>query len=423
VATQLEKDLSNVVAVLGEALDIVDAPVHDPTEPSWSARRGWTSFLRQLDDAALDQCERVGLAARAADLPGAPESLVRLAARVRLSTQLPTLDAPAIHLPKVVTRGVSARKREQLAALLGAVAPMATAAARIVDIGAGSGHFTRLSALTFERSALGVDRNERLAAAARERTTRSEFSNAGNVEFVVADATSDELALSPTDLAVGLHACGALGDRVVVAAGRVRCDVALVSCCLQKIGSDQRSSLSTVAASLRLRRDTLGLANLTAQPTGIETSIEDTLLARETRYALRCLLLARGISVEPGAEMRGINRRRAHRGLSELAREALVLRGLAPASASELAWHGAVASQQFRVMRRWSLPRHMLASLVEVAVVLDRAVALEEAGLFARVGRFVNRAATPRNLAVFASAAPERLPAMARLEAATAEGG
>jgi hypothetical protein len=52
----------------------------------------------------------------------------------------------------------------------------------------------------------------------------------------------------------------------------------------------------------------------------------------------------------------------------------------------------------------------MLARLVEVAVALDRAAALEEGGQYVQVATLFERAITPRNIAIFACRAPERLP-------------
>jgi hypothetical protein len=47
---------------------------------------------------------------------------------------------------------------------------------------------------------------------------------------------------------------------------------------------------------------------------------------------------------------------------------------------------------------------------VELAVVLDRAAALEESGQHVIVGTLFDQSVTPRNVALFASRARERLP-------------
>ncbi|HYQ17217.1 MAG TPA: methyltransferase, partial [Polyangiaceae bacterium] len=119
----------------------------------------------------------------------------------------------------------------------------------------------------------------------------------------------------------------------------------------------------------------------------------------------------RGVELEPGAEMSGINRRRANAGLADVAARALELRGLQPATDGELRRHLAVAAEHYALIRRLSLPRSMLARLVEVLVSLDRAAHLEQRGLEVRVGRLFERAISPRNIGIFASRSGLRLPA------------
>ena len=385
--------------------DILDGRVDDVDPPAWCADRGWVDFLLALDDEELGRCEAEGLLERAPELTGAPASLVALAAGVRASTQLPRLDGDHRAAPPSALRSVSERKREQLAALLGAVGSMAARAARIVDVGAGEGHFTRLAAELFDREALGIERDEvRVASAtARAESRANEIAGAGSVaRFVAFDACREPLGFARDDLAVGLHACGEVGDRLITAAAEARCEVALVSCCLQKITGPARAPLSRAAVGLTLRKDTLGLTNLTAQPRGVEATIDATMEARQVRFALLRLLRARGVPLRPGEELRGINRRRAHRGLRDVAERALAQRGLPSPTDAEIAHHAEESRRLYGVIRRLSLPRSMLARLVEIAVVLDRAAALAETGARITVATFVERAVTPRNIVILA---------------------
>ncbi|HEY3665806.1 MAG TPA: methyltransferase [Polyangiaceae bacterium] len=400
--------LERVLSTLLPALDIVEQRVDDALAPSWCVTRGWTEYLLSLAEPDLVRCEAEGLAVVAESLPGLPASLGELASRVRQATELPALDAPSVTQNQDF-RGVSQRKQQQLSALLGALTTLVVPARRIVDVGAGSGHFTRLSARHFSREALGLERNaERVErASSRERKAQSAPSLA---QFAVVDALRDGLELRSDDLAIGLHACGELGDTLVRAVADSGADLALVSCCLQKISTPERLALSKAARGFALHKDTLGLSNLTSQAFGVETSIERTMQAREARFGLRQLLRGRGLDVAPGAEMQGINRRQAHAGLAELASRALAQRGLEAASEAELSDRGREAALHFHTVRRLSLPRNMLARLVELSVVLDRAAHLLEHGYSVRVATLFERAVTPRNISLFASRDAARLP-------------
>ena len=78
-----------------------------------------------------------------------------------------------------------------------------------------------------------------IPSASRALNKRARASRRNARTFVTVDAR-DALQFAEHDLAIGLHACGELGDRLVEAAARAGCDLALVSCCLQKISTPTR---------------------------------------------------------------------------------------------------------------------------------------------------------------------------------------
>jgi len=411
MAFSITHALSRAQATLLPVLDIVDQRVHDAHVPGWCARRGWSDFLLGLSDVELGRCEAQGLAVALPTLSAVPETLTELARQLVEVGALPALDEPALQPTSEDFRGVASRKQKQLAALLGALTKLVAPARRIVDVGAGSGHFARLSAQHFGRETLGLERNpERVARATnRALADRSEHQLA-IAEFAVIDVGSQALLLQSGDLAIGLHACGELGDTLVRAVEGSNADLALVSCCLQKISTPERSPLSRAARGFSLKKDTLGLSNLTSQAVGVESSIEETIRARQTRYALRLLLRARGLELTPGAEMQGVNRRQAHAGLAAIAQRSLTLHALPPASDAEIRAFELEAREQFNAIRRLSLPRDMLARAIELSVILDRAARLEESGYAVRVATIFARAVTPRNISLFASKDGARLP-------------
>lgn len=412
VAASLDRALEALLPFL----DVVEERAESAEPPAWCERRGWTAFLLGLSDEQLARAESEGIAtALDHTSEGAPEDLIAMVQLAGEATRLPTLDARSAALSTAALRQVSERKGEQLGALLGALESLAAPAARIVDVGAGKGHLTRLAAELFGREALGIERDRDRVEAARARVAESP----SRAHFLATDACTGELSFESSDLALGLHACGEVGDALVVAAASAGCALALVSCCPQKIAADHRVALSRRAGALVLSRPSLGLANLTAQPVGVETTLARSLEARQARYGLYALLRARGVELALGEELRGINRRRAHGGLSSLAERVLALRGLAPATAAEISHYKAVASRDYAMMRRLSLPRSALARLVEVTIVLDRAALLIEQGLCAEVATLFEPGVSPRNVGLFASPRAEDLP---RLGASPANG-
>jgi SAM-dependent methyltransferase len=392
-------------------LDVVDRPVDEPVAPAWCVERGWDTFLLSLADRELEAAEANGLAMVLTSRTDAPTTLRRLVRDVENATRVASLCAPALEVPAAAWRGVALRKRGQIAAFLPALEPLARRAERVVDVGAGKGHLSRLAAELFDRDTVAWERDPAHTRAGELRANeRARELGELSLRFVVADALLSEPVLCASDLAVGLHACGELGDRLVACVARVGCDLALVSCCLQKLRATIRVPLSRAAHGLELPKRALGLTNLTLGSDGVEATLAENLRAREARLALRQLLQGRGLSVAPGEEMRGINRRTAHRGLLELASRACERRMLPPPTPDELNLSAHAASLGYARIRRLSLPRNLLAGLVELAVVLDRARLLEERGLAVCVARLCERDLTPRNLALFASADSGRLP-------------
>jgi len=405
------EELARVLEVLEPVLDIVDTPVDTPAPPAWCSQRGWSEFLLGLGDEELSASERGGFAAQLADSADAPPDLRELAAGVSRCTRLPSLGTSALVVPEVALRGVAARKRGQLAVLLGALPTLAAHAERIVDVGGGRGHFACLAAELFQRRVLILDRDASLLMSGIDRSAALAGQTTGpGVEFVEVDIGQQPLELQTHDLAVGLHACGELGDRLIAAAGAAGCDVALVSCCFQKTASSTRPALSRAARGLEIRRGALGLANLAARDDGVEASLADNLRAREARLALRYLLRGRGLEVGAGEEMRGVNRRRAQSGLGDLAAHVCALRRLPSPTPAELRSCADEAQRASAVMRRLTLPRHLLSRLVEIAIVRDRAAALEERGRAVAVAQLFEEQLTPRNTVLFASEDPARLP-------------
>jgi hypothetical protein len=197
---------------------------------------------------------------------------------------------------------------------------------------------------------------------------------------------------------MALHACGELGDALVRSAVALSSHVLLLACCPQKIRANERASLSGDGPTLP--KEVLGLANVLPRIDGIEKSLASTFASKEQRLALRALFEARKIVVPAGEEMRGVNRRKVHAGLSVLAEAAFQARGLPLPTESELRLAAALAHECHGPLRRLSLPRSMLGRALEVFLALDRAVFLLSAGYDVQVVEVFPVEASPRNIAV-----------------------
>jgi SAM-dependent methyltransferase len=364
--------------------------------------RGWAEGLLALSDPELRALELGGLAADWP--PGTPTTLLELIGELREVCRVePLLFSPTP--PRPDRRLESPRKRAQVDALARALEGRAESAARIVDVGSGHGHLTRELAETFGRPVLGLERSSSLTARARS------LPSFASPSFAVSDVLRDGIPLAAGDWAVALHACGELGDAVVREAAASGASVALVGCCLQKQRAAHRAPLchdddlepSGGRGRLALDKRLLGLSNLTARERGVEASFDDNLASRRRRLALHRLLS----SVEPGlpfgAEIAGLNRRAARSDLPGLVARAFALRGLAQPSAESLAEAARWADEGHARARRLSLPRAAFSRVLEVFVLLDRALYLRERSYAVELGELFPAEVSARNLALFAT--------------------
>jgi hypothetical protein len=108
-----------------------------------------------------------------------------------------------------------------------------------------------------------------------------------------------------------------------------------------------------------------------------------------------------GIAFEPGDETSGIHRRHFDRPLAELAARAFAHRSLTPPSLSAIERAEGRAEADLARMRRLSVPRSMLARILELALIYDRATLLEESSdRLPIVAQAFARDASPRNVAI-----------------------
>lgn len=391
---------------LAEALrgyrDVLEARVLDGSCPEALVRRGWAAPLLALSDDELITLEIEGAEAQAP--ARLPSSLVALFALARELTQLPLLCAeepPARRLRRLETP----RKRTQVQTLAELARPLLVEARRVVEVGAGHGHLAREVAAQIERPVVGLERDPALSRKAQQ------LESFDRLSFVEGDALLGELPLGPGDCALGLHACGELGDALVEGVAAKADALLLVGCCLQKRRAPARAPLNAgrpSSSEMVVSKELLGLSNFTPRSEGVEASRAENVAARERRLALHALLTERVGPLRFGAEMDGLNRRAAHGSLDAMARRAFTLRGLELPSPEVVRRAELDARQLHDRIRRLAVPRVALARVLEVFVHIDRALFLETAGFDTRVGLAFPREISARNLALVARRAQGR---------------
>ncbi len=388
MASHIQTQLERICALLAGCADIIAERVDAPEPPPWAECRGWPPFLLDLADDDVARAEREGLSG--VDTKTAPDDLHALCGEAHSLTAT-FVRGPRSH--QVIARQhVPLRKRMQVAAVINELRQDDGHTERIVDVGAGHGHLCRAAHEALGVHVLGVDHD-----GARIRVARSLAGDAP-IPFVIGSV--DAIELRRSDLVIGLHACGALGDALLVHVAKARCRVLLISCCQQKIDTPHRPALSAGGCGLGLDwpREALGLSNLSWG-----AAADKSMRGRETRHALRLLLRDRGANETSGSVAHGVHKKRFRQGLAAVAAQALRRRGLAAASTAEICTFEKRGAVEFSHMRRLSLPRNLLGRLMELAIVFDRARFLEERGYQVHVRAAFDTDISPRNLGITGS--------------------
>ncbi len=335
--------------------------------------------------------------ARTTALDGDPEALAAFLAPhlPDLAAVLATCEPPQatarIDGDRFAATHVPGRKWEQIRHFVAALPVSRTPA---VDWCAGKGHLGRTLARMQDRSVRCLERDPALCAEGRRL--------AGNLPmaFEHCDVLEDAPAIGSGEALFALHACGALHERLLeraIAAG-VR-SVALAPCCYHLTPRWQARGPAWNAP--QLDHDTLHLA------------VQDTVTApgsvRRARLAERAFRSGydalqralRGIDAYlPQPSLRGAERRLGFESFcARLARH----HGLHLPEDTDFDRWLRLGWERDARCRRLELVRHGFRRLLELRIVLDRALPLAAAGYRVSLTRFCPRVLTPRNLLLTAA--------------------
>lgn len=393
--------------------------------PPWAERAPeLAAFCLGLDDAEVHALEE------GAPLPAkAPPLLVEWVGRLATLTALPSIDSRDVDSVNMAARPhgtgtpdsltaawmVPARKLEQVSrfadAVLGDGAERPPS--RVLDWCGGKGHLGRLLGLRLGVPVVVLERESGYAEEAASLAKRLGV----ELRFVAADAMDEPAAdlvagLPEGALAVGLHACGVLGERLLSLAAEHGLAVAHSPCCLHKVPGLKDGAWRPMAA---MTRAALAQHALTLDHSAMRLATSDEVVARpalrtqrfrENTYRLALDLLLQEASGTASYTPLGTLPAELVRGdfqafaFGAAAKLGLELPAFDPDLALERGARRAYAA------RRLGLVRSLFRRAIEVLVALDRAAFLVESGYHVDTVHFAPRAVTPRNILILARRGP-----------------
>ena len=211
-----------------------------------------------------------------------------------------------------------------------------------------------------------------------------------------------QVALSPEHTPVALHACGDLHVRLLQLASAAGCkQLALAPCCYNRINADSYQAVSSAARAspLRLSIDDLGLPLSETVTAGNRVRQQrDISMARRLGFdqLQRQLRNCDDYLPTPSLPARWLDQP-----FADYCQALASLKGL---STGEQDWQALEAQGWRRLaeVRNLELVRGLFRRLLEMWLVLDRALFLLEQGYNVEIGSFCEATLTPRNLMVVA---------------------
>lgn len=390
-----EKDLGSrlraVTEAIEDAAELLGAnPFHDP-RPAWlEGAPELASGLLALDDAAVDALEldAAAICERFAALEPRYAALPSLTALGRWPAHAPAL-------PEKAPAHVPGRKWAQIRDFLSALGANTDP---IVDWCAGKGHLGRALHLRDGGPVRCLERDAALCA------DGSALARTLPIAFERCDVITDAPRLRPEERVLALHACGHLHDALLdatIASGAGA--LALAPCCYHLGGREgaswQPRSESGPASPLPDELVRFAVRETVTAPRHVRRRRR-----LERRYRLAFEALRRELQPQhpfyrPVPSVPG---RLLSAGFEAFCAHAAAHLGLAlPKTLDAEHWLARGAEADDR-SRRLELARAPFRRLLELRMVLDRALTLVEAGYATGVGKFCERALTPRNLMIVA---------------------
>ncbi|HSG90405.1 MAG TPA: methyltransferase [Pseudomonadales bacterium] len=394
-AAALRTRLHALCALLDDGGALLEAvPFRDPDPPWLQTAPALAARLLGLADAELDHLELdpdALLELLATAEPGLRD-LFRTLAECQAVADWPDLQTPrpgdaAPRAP--ATEGISERKAAQVRAF---AAAQPQASAPLVEWCSGKGHVGRLLATRDAVDARCLERDARL---------HPRDGADPRLRFESCDVLLDHPPLHAHERVVALHACGRLHEALIerVASERVH-SVALAPCCYHLLGAgaDAWRAMSRSGPQAPLAIDLVRLA--------VRETVTAPARVRRARRVERAYRLAfdrlqrdlRGIDAP--LPLPSLPTAAVANGFAAFCAQAARLRGLPLPDGLDLQPWLTLGERLEARTRRLDLARAGFRRVLELRMVLDRALCLAEAGYEVGVGRFCARALTPRNLLI-----------------------
>ncbi len=356
----------------------------------------WLLEMRSWDDEKLSKLES-----------GPHEDLVlnqefkAYLKTIRLLSTIPLANFTSTALPKEITNGLNKKKIHELSLLKSKLNE--SSSNLIVDIGGGIGHTSLMAVHGTKKRSVCIDQDLTLLEKGRLKLQRMESLKDTQVVFqnLNVDSSSD-LHESSEKLLVGLHSCGDLSTHILRAFKKNPHELILFGCCYHKIIDGLYLSQESLTNKLELTTNALHLASRSAKKITAEDIIKRKNFKRH-RYSLHYFMFDR--FKKPFMPLGNTAPKLYQAAFSVYAKSIDAYSELKDIPALDLEdfYAHERTNALFKDNFNADVIRLLLGRLIELYIILDRAIYLEEQGLKVKISEVFDRSLSPRNIMLEAS--------------------
>ncbi|MEZ8099544.1 methyltransferase [Vibrio bivalvicida] len=319
--------------------------------------------------------------------------------QVEAWTTLPKLGIKGLKLARGVESGVPGRKLEQILSM-GEAAIINHHGSEWLEWCSGKGFLGRILASQTQQKVTSFEYQHALCQSGQQEADKQGLS----MHFVQGDALSEQAedALNRKQHAVALHACGDLHVSLLHhATSKQLPAITLSPCCYHLISNESYQALSKQgkASTLALTRQELRIP-LQETVTGGERVKRHRM--EEMTYRLGFDLLVREVTqIDTYQPVPSIKKSQLAEGFEAFCQWACEKKAISQPKL-DYARYEKLGQIRYWQMERISLVQQPFRRVLELWLVLDKALYLQEQGYMVTLSEFCSREATPRNLLIHA---------------------
>lgn len=314
-------------------------------------------------------------------------------------TTLPQIDSKGLELARGVESGVPGRKLAQILSM-GEAAINNHHGGEWLEWCSGKGFLGRILASQTQQKVTSFEYQQALCESGQREADKQGLA----MQFIQGDALSEqaEAAFNSNQHAVALHACGDLHVSLINHATRKQLPaVTLSPCCYHLVNCDTYQALSELgrASILTLTRQELRIP-LQETVTGGERVKRHRI--EEMTFRLGFDLLTREITqTDRYQPVPSIKKSQLAQGFEAFCRWACEQKGINLPEV-DFGYYEKLGLKRYWQMERISLVQQPFRRVLELWLVLDKALYLQEQGYTVTLSEFCTRETTPRNLLIHA---------------------